>query len=151
MSYFKGKPEEWKTGLPTYAKVIYRDLWPGIDLVYAGAEGRLKYEFIVSPGADPSRIRLAYSGADRVEVNGDGRLEVRTPAGRFEDDIPVAYQGAGEKRRSIPVAYSLGQAVDDRLWRRAKRLISMVETALLPERWRFRPEPHALRFRYRRL
>lgn len=56
-SYFKGKPEEWRTGLPTYSRLTYRNLWPGIDLVYSGTTNKLKYEFIVQPGADPSRIK----------------------------------------------------------------------------------------------
>ena len=63
ISYFKGPREEWTTGLPTYASLIYRDLWPGIDLVYTGAGSRLKYTFLVQPGADPNQIKLAYRGA----------------------------------------------------------------------------------------
>jgi len=52
----------------------------------------MKYKFVVHPGSDPSLIRLAYRGASAVEVNGEGRLEVRTPAGGFADDRPVGYQ-----------------------------------------------------------
>ncbi len=53
ISYFKGSPEEWKTGLPTYAGVAYPDLWPGIDLVYSGDASLLKYTFLVRSGVDP--------------------------------------------------------------------------------------------------
>ena len=53
ISYFKGPREEWNTGLPTYASLVYRDLWPSIDLVYTGTGSRLKYTFLVQPGADP--------------------------------------------------------------------------------------------------
>ena len=63
VSYFKGKRDEWKAGLKTYDGVMYRDLWPGIDLIYTGTVNRLKYRFVVRPGADPNRIRLAYRGA----------------------------------------------------------------------------------------
>ena len=107
ISYFRGKPEEWKTGLPAYSRIIYRDLWPGIDLAYMGESDKLKYEFIVHPGADPSKIRLAYRGAERVALTEEGRLEVKTPAGGFEDDIPVAYQEVDGERISTPVTYSL--------------------------------------------
>jgi hypothetical protein len=107
ISYFKGKPEEWKTGLPAYSGIIYRDLWPGIDLVYMGEFDKLKYDFIVHPGADPSHIRLAYRGTERVALTAEGRLEVRTPAGAFEDDSPVAYQEVDGKRMGVPVTYSL--------------------------------------------
>lgn len=107
ISYFRGKPEEWKSGLPAYSKIVYRDLWPGIDLVYKGGLDRLKYEFIVHPGADPSKIRLAYRGAEDVGLTEAGRLSVKTPAGVFEDEIPVAYQELNGKRAGVSVSYSL--------------------------------------------
>jgi hypothetical protein len=107
ISYFRGSPEEWKTGLPTYARIIYRDLWPGIDLVYYGTMDRLKYEFIVHPGADPSSIRLAYRGASSVVVNEDGRLKVVTPAGGFEDDVPVGYQEVEGAKVDVALSYAL--------------------------------------------
>jgi hypothetical protein len=107
ISYFRGKPEEWKTGLPAYSRIIYRDLWPGIDLAYKGEMDKLKYEFIVHPGADPAKIRLAYRGAERVALTKEGRLEVKTPAGAFEDDSPVAYQEVDGKQTGVPVTYSL--------------------------------------------
>jgi hypothetical protein len=114
ISYFKGKPEEWKTGLPTYSKIIYQDLWPGIDLLYYGTVDRMKYEFIVHPGADPSMIRFAYRGASAVEVTEDGRLAVTTPAGGFEDDVPVAWQEVEGKKADVPVAYDLVDCTEAR-------------------------------------
>ena len=102
VSYFRGRPDEWHTGLRTFQKIVYPDLWPGIDLAYTGAGGAgatstLKYEFIVHPGADPGRIRLAYRGPETVALNAAGRIEVTTPAGGFTDDLPVAWQeGVGD-------------------------------------------------------
>jgi len=107
ISYFKGKPGEWKAGLPTYSRIVYKDLWPGIDVAYYGTVDKMKYEFIVHPGSDPSLIRLAYRGASAVEVNGEGRLEVRTPAGGFEDDRPVGYQEIDGKRMDVALRYLL--------------------------------------------
>ena len=107
ISYFKGKPDAWKTGLSASSRIIYRELWPGIDLVYHGTFDRLKYEFVVRPGADPARIRLAVRGAETFGLTADGRLQVQTPAGGFEDDAPVAYQEIGGVRREVPVSYDL--------------------------------------------
>jgi len=109
ISYFKGPQEEWRTGLPTYSKIVYRDLWDGVDLVYSGTVNRLKYEFVVRPGADPAHIRLAYRGAT-VSVNEWGQLEVNTPVGGFQDDAPVAYQEVGGQRAPVNVAYALEDA-----------------------------------------
>ncbi|MCX7013225.1 MAG: SBBP repeat-containing protein [Candidatus Sumerlaeota bacterium] len=108
ISYFKGKPSEWRSGLHTYGALVYRDLWPGIDLVYRGTVSRLKYEFVVRPGADPARIRMAYRGATSVSLNSQGQLEVATPLGGFHDDTPVAYsQKAAENKQEVAVCYRL--------------------------------------------
>jgi hypothetical protein len=107
ISYFKGRPDAWKTGLSASSRIIYRELWPGIDLVYQGTFDRLKYEFVVRPGADPARIRLAVRGAETFGLTADGRLKIQTPAGGFEDDAPVAYQEIGGVRREVPVSYDL--------------------------------------------
>ncbi|OGD18702.1 MAG: hypothetical protein A2W03_08925 [Candidatus Aminicenantes bacterium RBG_16_63_16] len=113
VSYFRGKPEEWRTGIPAYSRIVYPNLWPGIDLVYYGTVNKLKYEFVVHPGADPSKIRLAYRGAESVSVEPDGRLQVATPVGGFEDDVPVAYQEKNGKRVCVELAYELqGNAGD---------------------------------------
>jgi hypothetical protein len=107
VSYFKGNQKDWKAGLPTYSKIVYRDLWPGIDLVYHGTVNSLKYEFIVHPGSDPSQVRLAYRGVDNLKVDETGRLNVITPAGCFQDDVPVAYQNMDGKKIDVGLSYHL--------------------------------------------
>lgn len=108
ISYFKGSQDEWRAGLPTYAQIVYRDLWEGIDLMYSGTVNRLKYDFVVQPGADPARIRLAYRGAT-VRVDESGQLEVSTPAGGFHDSAPVAYQEVNGQRVPVAVEYALAE------------------------------------------
>lgn len=110
VSYFRGKPGDWKTGVPTYSRIVYKELWPGIDLVYSGTWNTLKYEFIVRPGADPARVRLSYQGISRLSVGDDGALKVTTPAGAFQDAAPTAYQEIAGKRVGVPLAYQLDEA-----------------------------------------
>ncbi|MBN2197333.1 MAG: SBBP repeat-containing protein [Polyangiaceae bacterium] len=109
-SYFKGPEKDWKTALPSFAKVIYRELWPGIDLVYTGAVNQLKYEFLVAPGADPSLIRLRYRGVDRLALTHRGALRVETPDGCFEDAPPVAFQEIDGNRVPVDMRYALAGA-----------------------------------------
>jgi len=106
-SYFKGKEADWKAGLPTFKKVVYRDLWPGIDLVYKGTVNQLKYEFVVHPGADPDPIALKYRGAARLSLTESGGLRVETPEGSFEDAAPFAYQEVDGKRVPVEMAFDL--------------------------------------------
>ncbi len=105
-SFFKGPPDQWHTGVATYRRIVYKELWPGIDLVFYGTVDQMKYEFVVHPGADPGRIGLAYRGAE-VRRNGAGQLEVRTPMGGFTDELPTAYQEVGGRRFPVAVEYAL--------------------------------------------
>lgn len=106
-NYFRGNRKDWKQGIPSYGKVVYRDLWPGIDLVYSGTARCLKYAFLLQPGADPGKIRLKYDGAAAVALKDSGTLQVTTPAASFEDGRPVAYQTIQGKKVDVPLRYAL--------------------------------------------
>ena len=112
ISYFVGPEAEWKTGLRTYRRLVYHDLWPGIDLVYSGTVQRLKYMFVVNPGADPNRIKLRYRGADSVALTDDGRLEIQTSLGGFQDDKPSAYQEVKGSAVDVSVGYGIQPQAD---------------------------------------
>ncbi|HEX8769752.1 MAG TPA: hypothetical protein VF711_03165, partial [Acidimicrobiales bacterium] len=73
VSYFTGGAAH--TGVATFGGLTYHDVWPGVDMVWSGAGAKLEYSFVVHPGADPSRIALAYSGATDVALV-DGQVKV---------------------------------------------------------------------------
>ncbi len=93
--------------MPTFKRVVYRALWPGVDLVYETTGRGLKYSFELAPGADPARVRLAYTGTNDVRINDAGQLVVSTSAGQLRDDRPVTYQEVGGKRVVVASAYTL--------------------------------------------
>src|SRR5262245_56036041 len=107
VSYFPDGRLESPVSAPTYRGVRYGDVYPGIDLVYYGRARSLEYDFVVAPGADPSRIGLGIDGAERVEVDGEGTLVVHTAAGDVRQPRPVAYQRIGGVRRPVAVEYAL--------------------------------------------
>jgi hypothetical protein len=82
----------WKSGLPTYRAIRYSNVWPGIDAVFRGGDEALKYELVVRPGADPSRIRLRYRGGDAIRLTPSGELALDTAAGSVIDSAPTTYQ-----------------------------------------------------------
>jgi hypothetical protein len=61
-------PRDWHTGIPLYEEVRSREVYPGIDLVFHGNQQQLEYDFQVSPGADPGRIRFKVSEIGRAHV-----------------------------------------------------------------------------------
>jgi Beta-propeller repeat len=107
VNYFLGNKRY--TSLPTYREIAYKDLWPGIDMVIRGRGGKLKYEFRVAPGADPSRIRLAYGGADAVSLGRAGELSVSTALGTLRDSRPHSYQQADGRRVAVDSRYLVNE------------------------------------------
>ncbi len=85
VNYFIGNdPKKWRTNIPTYAKVQYRGVYPGVDLVYYGIGRQLEYDFVVAPGSHPSTITLGFEGADTLEVDAGGDLLLRIAGGRSD-------------------------------------------------------------------
>ena len=110
VNYFIGdNPRHWRTNVPTYAKVKYEDVYPGVDLVYYGNQQQLEYDFIVAPGADPQDIRLAFEGVDKLEVDAQGDLVLHAAGGQIRQHKPIIYQEVDGKRRKIPGGYVLTQ------------------------------------------
>jgi uncharacterized repeat protein (TIGR01451 family) len=108
-NYLTGSdPATWHTDVPTYAKVRYSDVYPGIDLVYYGnQEGRLEHDFVVAPGADPTAIAIGLYGSDAIVPDQNGGLTLHSKTTNLTLSRPVAYQTIGGKRRTIPATYLL--------------------------------------------
>jgi len=105
-SYFTGQdPTNWRTGIRTFAQVQYDGVYPGIDLVYYGTEGKLEYDFVLAPGADPSAIRIAFDGVQHIGVSDAGDLLLETANGILTQHRPVIYQEQGTKRTPIEGRY----------------------------------------------
>ena len=108
VNYFIGNdPKKWHTSVPTYARAQYQDLYPGIDLTFYGNQRQLEYDFVVRPGADPKSIVLGFEGADKLEVDGQGNLLLRTTAGPIRQQRPFIYQEVNGVRREIAGGYAL--------------------------------------------
>jgi parallel beta-helix repeat protein len=91
-NYFLGNDEShWYTNVPNYQSILYKNIYSGINLRYYYHEGSLKYDFIVSPGADPSLIRIRYDGARDIQIN-ENKVLVSTNAGSLIEQAPVIYQ-----------------------------------------------------------
>jgi hypothetical protein len=105
-NYFIGNdPAKWRTNVPTYAKVHYREVYPGIDLVYYGNQRSLEYDFVVAPGADPRKIALSFKGAERLEIDAQGDLVLHTMGGIIRQHKPVIYQEVDGVRQEVAGGY----------------------------------------------
>ena len=106
VNYLHGNnPAGWQTEVPRYGQILYRELWPGVDLRLREQAGTLKYEFRVRPGARPEDVRLAYAGATGLSLDDRGRLLIETDMGVLRDSPPVSYQEIAGARVPVESRY----------------------------------------------
>lgn len=102
VNYFNGnEPKNWHAGLPTFGRLRYVGVYAGIDLTYYGSQGRLEFDFEVSPGADPKSIRIRFDGAERAALDAEGNLIVTARNGEISFQRPVIYQPNGGKGKDL--------------------------------------------------
>jgi len=105
-NYFLGRnPAKWRTGISRYGAVKYGGVYPGVDLVFYGNEGRLEYDFLARPGADLSRIRFHFDGADAERVDQNGELILRVANAEVRQSRPMVYQDWGDGRHFLSGRY----------------------------------------------
>jgi hypothetical protein len=105
-NYFVGKSEkDWFTGVSHYGRLRYRQVYPGIDVVYYGADGAIEFDFIAKPGADVSKIGMRFHGATSVDVDED--VYVKKDGAEMRVRRPRVFQGGIE----IPSWYEMVHGV----------------------------------------
>jgi hypothetical protein len=108
--YVGSNPRGWHTHIPTFGRVVYHNVYPGIDLTYHGAPAQLEYDWILRRGADPARIRLAVTGAGRLSINRGGQVILAGSGGRLLMGRPRIYQQIGGTRRAVSGGFALDSA-----------------------------------------
>jgi hypothetical protein len=107
-NYFVGSDSSrWRTDVPTYSRVAYESIYPGISLIYYGNQRQLEYDFVVDPGADPGQIRLAVEGVETLTVDAQGNLVLHSTSGEVQLLTPRVYQQVGGHRTEIAGRWKL--------------------------------------------
>ena len=102
-NYFIGKdPKKWRTNVPTYARVKYREVYPGVDLVYYGNQQQLEYDLVVAPRADPRVIKVSFEGAEKVELAANGDLVLSVGGARAPPIEARGVSGSGRRELGNP-------------------------------------------------
>jgi hypothetical protein len=96
---------KWRTGIPTFRKVHYDDVWPGVDMLWYGTHTELEYDFVVKPGSEVARVRLAFEGAETMRLDDQGNLLITSNGEEVKHVAPVIYQEREAGRVSINGKY----------------------------------------------
>lgn len=109
VNYYHGRdPRGWLSGVPQYARIHMRELYPEIDVEYRMRSQGLEFLIAVKPGAVLERVEWWVSSAT-VTVEGDGRLRVNTGSQPFHYSRPEAWQEEGGRRIEVPIEYRAGR------------------------------------------
>src|SRR3954466_12059149 len=100
-NYVRGSdPRRWITNVPNFERVVYEDLYDGVDLAFhASRAGELEFDYLLAPGVDPDAIRLVYRGAGKLRLDAEGDLVLR--GGRVRQPPLVVYQRIGGGKTQI--------------------------------------------------
>lgn len=105
-NYFNGaNPSSWVTDVPLYGKVMYRNVYPGIDAIFYGTGDSLEWDLVISPGADPNNIIVNFDGAEQLSLTDAGDLLISTLAGEVTFRRPFLYQQAGDVKNAVVGQY----------------------------------------------
>lgn len=107
-NYVRGRnPESWLQDIPQFARVQYRQIYPGVDVVYYGNHGKLEYDFLLHSGADANRIAITIDGARKLTIDETGDLHVAMTNGEVIQKRPFAYQLINNKPVQVAVHYRI--------------------------------------------
>lgn len=105
-NYFIGNdPKKWRTGVKSFSKVRYRSVYPGIDLVYHSDRRKLEYDLIVAPRANPAAITVAFTGPQRMRIDKNGDLVLKTSVGEVRQQKPKVFQEVLGAKKQIAARF----------------------------------------------
>ena len=108
-NYFMGQDaNRWATDVPTYGRVNYTGVYPGVDLVYYGNRRQLEYDFVVAPNADPKQIAMSFTGAS-PKLDAQGNLVLAVEGGETNFHKPVVYQMDGDHKVPVEGSYAIAK------------------------------------------
>lgn len=130
--YFVGNnPAQWRTNIPTFSRVRYQQVYPGVDLIYYGRQGRLENDLEVTAGTNPKVISWRLEGAERIRVDSSGDLVLTLGGSEVRLQQPRAYQLDGQQQREIPICYRVhGQKVSFALGKYNRRQKLVIDPVL---------------------
>ncbi|MFT7670744.1 MAG: hypothetical protein ACI8X5_003455 [Planctomycetota bacterium] len=108
-NFFVGEEESlWRSHVPAWQQIEYRDVWHGIDVVLHEGEGLFEYDLLVAPGADLSTASIRISGANSMRIDNAGCLAIETEAGLLLQSAPIAWTvDASGSKENYPCNFRL--------------------------------------------
>ncbi|PCI94104.1 MAG: hypothetical protein COB15_15025, partial [Flavobacteriales bacterium] len=106
-NYIKGNdPKKWYSGVSSYEKLTYKNIYPNINMDVYGIGDFLKYDFIVEKGGSTDDIRVEYNNVDKLSLN-QGILEIELSTGVVKELKPIAFQQINGNRNTVECYFEI--------------------------------------------
>ena len=107
--YFLGNDKaKWRSDVPLYAAVRYREIQPGVDVLARGQDGHFEYDLMLQPDAELERVEIAVEGIERMHIDGDGAMVLETVLGPVRMPVPPSWEeGPSGEKSAIACRYVL--------------------------------------------
>lgn len=126
-------PSKWASQCEVFQAVLYKNVYPNVDVRYYTESGQLKYDLIVNPGGDVSKIALKYDGLDKLSVK-NGELVLKTSIGEVKELYPYSYQvnASTKMRNKIECNYQVtGNTVRFKIQEYDKSSVLVIDPTLI--------------------
>jgi len=103
-------PAGWRANVPMFGRVCFREVYPGVDVIYYGNDRRLEFDLRVAPEAETSRLEFEVIGATQIRVEADGDLVMQLGGEEFRQHKLVSYQVVDGARVAVDSRYRVAGA-----------------------------------------
>ncbi len=99
-------PSKWASNCKIYQAITYKNVYPNIDIRFYTSNATLKYDVIVHPGGDPSKVILYFDGVDGLKIK-DESLQINTSVGTIQEMAPYTYALSNNQRTDVLCNYEV--------------------------------------------
>lgn len=131
-NYFIGNDSsKWASHVKTYAGLVYKNIYPGVDVRYYSENGYVKYDLVIQPNSNPEKITMQYNGVDGLAVQ-NGELLIKTSVSTVREEYPLSYQVVNGVRQEVKCRYEVtGKQVRFKLSGYDKNSVLVIDPTLI--------------------
>lgn len=104
--FFGNDPSKWAGNCKVYQAILFKNVYPHIDVRYYTNNGDLKYDIIVNPGGDAGNIALQFDGVDKLSTRYEN-LNIQTSVGEVNELKPYCYTSGSKGKTTVNARFKV--------------------------------------------
>ncbi|CAG0948164.1 MAG: T9SS type B sorting domain-containing protein [Bacteroidetes bacterium] len=105
--YIGNDSKKWASNVYAFSEITYQNIYPGTTLKTYSVGNYMKYDFIITPGNSPDKIKLFYEGTNGISLDKAGNLIVKTSVNTITEQKPYAYQEINGAKKEVECRFKV--------------------------------------------